>query len=206
MGGSTHLRGIVIAGVLAAVALGLGFVTLAMNQTASRASATTRHVVLPLKHRVPATAAAAKAATAKAATATAKPVKKVDPNLTAALAAGLPLTVAKALAASPVAVVQLSSASDSVAQLAAGEAKSGAGLAGAAYVVLNIDRDGGPVEKLTRLLGSLPAAPASLVYARPGKLVVTLAGFNDRTIVEQAVADALASVPPAAAPSGKAAA
>jgi hypothetical protein len=205
VGGSTHLRGIVIAGVLAAVALGLGFVTLAMNQTASRASATTRHVVLPLKHRVPA-AATSKPAAAKAATAKAKPVKKVDPNLTAALAAGLPLTVAKALAASPVAVVQLSSASDSVAQLAAAEAKSGAGLAGAAYVVLNIDRDGGPVERLTRLLGSLPAAPASLVYARPGKLVVTLAGFNDRTIVEQAVADALASVPPAAAPSGKAAA
>jgi hypothetical protein len=34
------------------------------------------------------------------------------------------------------------------------------------------------------------------VYVRPATLSVTLTGFNDRTVVEQAVADALASLPP----------
>jgi hypothetical protein len=74
--GSAHLRGIVIAGALAALALALGFVTLAMNQTASHASAAP---VLSLKARH----AAAAAANGKKAPAV-KP-KRVDPNLKAAL-------------------------------------------------------------------------------------------------------------------------
>jgi hypothetical protein len=191
---SPHLRGIVIAGVLAAVALALGFVTLAMNQTASQAS--TPKVIVPFKDRHHSTVAK-KAAAASKKTVAAKPAKpKVDPNYAAAIAAGLPPVVAKALAASPVAVVQLTSAADPVAQIAAGESKSGAALSGAAYVPVSVDRDGGAVEALTRALGTLPDAPASLVYVRPATLSVTLTGFNDRTVVEQAVADALASLPP----------
>ena len=174
-----HLRGVVIAGALAVLALALGFVTLAMNQTASKASV---HVVLPLKARHHSSAASSSTP--------AKPAKPVDPNLQAALAAGLPSPVARALAKAPVTVVQLSSASDPVAQLASAEAKSGAALAGASYVDVNIDRDGGAVATLTRLLGTLPDAPASLVYERPATLFVTLTGFNDRTVVQQAVANA----------------
>lgn len=201
MKASPHLRGIVIAGVLAAVALALGFVTLAMNQSASHAASP--KVIVPFKDRHKGTAGAAKVASAKVApakaakAAKAKPAKpKVDPNFAAAVAAGLPAVIAHGLAAAPVVVVQLTSVSDPVAQLADAEAKSAAQLAGAAYVEVSIDHDGGAVEKLTRLLGTLPDAPASLFYVRPGTSPVTLQGFNDRTVVEQAIADALASLPP----------
>jgi hypothetical protein len=180
--GSAHLRGIVIAGALAALALALGFVTLAMNQTASHASAAP---VLSLKARHAAAAAAGK----KAPAAKPKP-KRVDPNLKAALEAGLPRSVAVALAASPVAVVELTSKQDPVAQLAFGEAQAGAKLGGASFVSVDVDHDGGAVAVLTRLIGSLPVAPAALVYARPGSLVLTLPGFNDRTTVQQAAANA----------------
>lgn len=223
MKASPHLRGIVIAGVLAAVALALGFVTLAMNQTASHAASP--KVIVPFKDRHHARGAKTVAAKTTVATQTsvnavkkpakpakaakaAKPAKpKVDPNFAAARAAGLPAVVASALAASPVVVVQLTSSSDPVAQLAAAEAKSGADLAGAAYVEISVDHNGGPVEALTRMLGKLPDAPASLIYVRPATSSVTLTGFNDRTVIEQAVADALASIPatpaaPAAIPSG----
>jgi hypothetical protein len=170
----------VIAGALAALALALGFVTLAMNQTASHASTAP---VLSLKARHAAAAAAGKKAPV------AKP-KRVDPNLKAALEAGLPRTVAVALAASPVAVVELTSKQDPVAQLAFGEAQAGAKLGGASFVSVDVDHDGGAVAVLTRLIGSLPVAPAALVYARPGSLVLTLPGFNDRTTVQQAAANA----------------
>ena len=194
-----HLRGVVIAGGLAALALALGFVTLAMNQSASHAEV---HTVLPLKARHHA-ASAASGGSASAVSATAKPKPKLDPNLVAALQAGLPRPVARALASTPVAVVQLTSSSDSLAELSAAEAKSGAALAGVSYVPVNVDRDGGAVEQLTRALGSLPVAPATLVYERPAKVFITLTGFNDRTVVQQAVANATpvsaAAVPASAA-------
>ena len=181
MGASAHLRGIVIAGGLAALALALGFVTLMMNQTAAPASA---HTVLSLTARHLEKTTHKPSAT--------RPVKKVvvDPNLVAALQAGLPRSVAKALAAAPVAVVELTSPQDPVAQLALGEAKAGAALGGASFVQVNVDQNGEDVQTLTRLLGQLPTAPATLVYQRPSTLTVTLPGFNDRTTVQQAVTDA----------------
>jgi hypothetical protein len=182
--GSAHLRGIVIAGVLAAVALALGFVTLAMNQTASNAAAP---AITPLKLRHHATTTTAAKPVVKK-----KHVVRVDPNLTAALKAGLPRSVALGLAAHKVAVVQLTSQGDQIAQLALGEARAGAGLAGVAFVPVDVDGNGGAVEVLTRLLGKLPVAPATLVYIRPGTLYVTLTGFNDRTIIQQAAANAAA--------------
>ena len=190
MNASAHLRGIVIAGGLAALALALGFVTLAMNQTASRAAV---HTVLTLKAR--------RAAAEHGSTTTAKPkhVKPVDQNFLAAVQAGLPRSVAKALEKSPVAVVELTSKQDPVAKLAFGEAQAGAVAAGASFVSVNIDQDGGAVQVLTRLIGSLPVAPAALVYARPSTLSITLPGFNDSTTVHQAVADAAAGVPGAGA-------
>lgn len=179
-----------IAGALAAVALVLGLMTLAMNQTASQAST---HVVLPLKARHHAAVKAAAKPTTKVAVKVkvkVKPKAKPNPRVLAALSAGLPKSIALGLGAAPVAVVQLTSASDTVAALAAAEAKSGARLAGAAYVAVDVDRDGGAVEQLARALGTLPDAPATLVYQRPAKLVLTLPGFNDRTVVQQAAADA----------------
>jgi hypothetical protein len=170
----------VIAGVLAAVALALGFVTLAMNQTASNAAAP---AITPLKLRH-------HAVTGTTAAVTKKPVVHIDPNFTAALKAGLPRSVARALAARPVAVVQFTSQGDEVAKLAFGEARAGAALAGASLVSVAVDGNGGAVEVLTRLLGKLPTAPATLVYIRPATLYVTLAGFNDRTVIQQAAANA----------------
>jgi hypothetical protein len=187
--GSAHLRGIVIAGVLAAVALGLGFMTLAMNQTASHAAPPKTIVPLHLRHH------AVSRTTAGATTpkiAKKKHVVRIDPNLTAALKAGLPRSVARALAAHPVAVIQLTAQGDDIAKLALGEAHAGATLAGAGFVTIAVDGNGGDVEVLTRLLGKLPVSPATLVYVRPATLYLTLQGFNDRTVVEQAAADATA--------------
>ncbi len=187
--GSAHLRGIVIAGVLAAVALGLGFVTLAMNQTASKA-APTKIIPLHLRHQVAGVRTTSSATKTTAKVVKKKPVVRVDPNFTAALSAGLPRSVALALAARPVAVVQLTSNGDQIAQQALGEARVGAALGGAAFVSVAVDGNGGAVEVLTRLFGKLPVAPATLVYIRPATLYVTLPGFNDRTIIQQAAANA----------------
>jgi len=190
--GSAHLRGIVIAGVLAAVALALGFVTLAMNQTASKAATTHTIIPLHLRHHVAGaqTTSSATKTTPTAAKKKPKPVARVNPNFTAALKAGLPRSVARALAAHPVAVVQLTSQGDQIAQLALGEARAGSALAGAALVPVYVDGNGGDVEVLTRLLGKLPIAPATLIYIRPATLYVTLPGFNDRTIIQQAAENA----------------
>jgi hypothetical protein len=100
------------------------------------------------------------------------------------------------------------SPSDPVAQLATGDAKAGAALAGASFVAVDIDHDGAQVSALARALGSLPTTPATLVYVRPGTEAMTLTGYNDRTTVEQAVESARASeqasapATPAAAASG----
>ena len=194
MTSSAHLRGIVIAGALAALALALGFVTMAMNQTAAK----TPHTIVPLKDRhlagQPATTTPT-ATTAKAkAKAKVKPKPKPNPNFVAALKAGLPRSVALAFASHQIVVVELMSPSDAVATLADGEAKAGATLAGAGFVAVNVDKDGGDASKLTLALGDLPATPASLIYARPSTLAITLPGFNDRTVVQQAAVTTLAAL------------
>jgi hypothetical protein len=211
---SGHLRGIIIAGALAALALGLGFMTLVMNKTASTAPAP--HVIIPLKDRhhaagttvrkaapavrpkktvaVKAPHHAARTTAHKIAPAV-KPKKKVaakrpDANLAAALKAGLPRSVALALSKRAVVVVEVSSNADPVGKLSAAEAEAGAALAGAGFVHVNVDHDGGAVGTLTTALGKLPDAPAVLIYTRPATLTLTLAGFADRTVVQQAAASA----------------
>jgi hypothetical protein len=191
---SAHLRGIVIAGVLAAVALALGFVTLTMNQTASQAAP---KVIKPLHPRSAAKTAAAKAGKAK--TGKAKTVKsKPNAHVVAALAAGLPQAVAAQFATHSVVVVELASQRDQVSMLAAGEAKAGAKAAGAGFVAINVDVDG-LSSKLTTALGKLPSAPAALVYVRPATVANTLVGFVDRTAVQQAITSAESSAAAAAA-------
>jgi hypothetical protein len=177
---SPHLRGIVIAGALAIVALALGFVTLGMNQPSSSAAP---HTVLSLKARHLAGATPTKA----------KPVKRkpVNVHLLAALKAGLPRSVARGLVAHRVTVVALTSSTDTVATLATRETRAGAALAGASFVGVSVDRDGGDASALTALLGKLPAAPATLVYVRPGMLFLEMPGFNDKTTVQQAAHNAL---------------
>jgi hypothetical protein len=191
---SVHARGIVIAGALAALALALGFVTLAMNQTASQAAP---RVIIPLKDRHTApgsTTGATKPAVVKKKVA----VKRPNVHLVAALKAGLPRSVAEALAKNKVVVVELWSNRDPVGKLSAGEAEAGSALGGAAFVGVNVDTDGGAAGVLTTALGKLPTAPAALVYMRPATLVTTLPGFNDRTAVQQAVSSALSPTSAAA--------
>jgi hypothetical protein len=176
---SPHLRGIVIAGGLAVVALGLGFMTLAMNRAGSSAAP---HTVLSLKARHLSTTKPA-----------AKPVKRKPPNanLVAALKAGLPRSIARGLADHRVTVVALTSSTDTVATLATRETEAGARLAGASFVRVSVDRDGGDASALTALIGKLPTAPAALVYVRPGTLYALIPGFNDKTTVQQAARNAL---------------
>jgi hypothetical protein len=196
--GSVHLRGIVIAGGLAAVALCLAFVTLVMNQKASGSE--TPHKVLSLKarHAAATGAPATHVTTTAKVTATAKPKPKPkpkpNPNYVAAVQAGLPKSIARALAAHNVVVIELTSPSDPVAALANGEAKVGARLAKAGFVPIDVDKDTGDAPTLTAALDKVPVAPAVLVYVRPATLVVTLPGFNDRTVVQQAVVSALAGL------------
>jgi len=171
-----HLRGVVLAGALATLALALGLVTMAMNQSASKAT--------------PEPTLSTKSPVSKAAAAPHVKAALVDPNLAAALKAGLPRSVARGLEAHPVVIVELTSARDPVAQLAAGEARVGAKLAGASFVAVDVDREGGDAAALTQLLAQVPVAPSALVYQRPATLYVTLPGFNDRTTIEQAAANA----------------
>jgi hypothetical protein len=185
-----QLKAILLAGGLAALALVLGFLTLSMNQPSS--SAADPKPILPLHARMlpKARTASAAAVAAKAKAAKAKPAKPApDPNVVAALKEGLPQVVAAQLADHSVVVVELYSGSDQVDDLARGEAASGAALAGAGFAAVNVDRDG-PSAALTKLLGTLPPAPAALVYQRPAKLFVTLPGFNDRTTIQQAATNA----------------
>ena len=178
---SPHLRGIVIAGGLAVVALALGFMTLAMN---SAGSSSAPHTILSLKARHLSTTKAAPDA---------KHVKRKPPNadLVAALKAGLPRSIARGLEAHRVTVVALTSSTDTVATLATRETEAGARLAGASFVRVSVDRDGGDASALTALIGKLPTAPATLVYVRPGTLYAQIPGFNDKTTVQQAARNAL---------------
>jgi hypothetical protein len=146
----------------------------------------------------------AKGATTTGAKARVAAKPKPDPNVTAALKAGLPRSIALALGKRPVVVVELTSAHDPVAEMAAAEAKAGAALAGAGFVRVNVDVDGGDASTLTRTLGKLPVAPAALVYTRPATIASTLTGFNDRTAVQQAAANAVPQASGASAASSAA--
>jgi hypothetical protein len=179
---STHLRAIVLAGSLATLALALGLVTMALNESPAKSA--------PVPTLLPKTAGS------KPKAAPHLKIAPVDPNLVAALQAGLPRSVARGLAAHAVVVVELTSRHDSVAQLAAAESRAGARLAGASFVAVNVDRDGGDAAVLTRLLAEVPVAPSALVYQRPATLYVTLPGFNERATIQQAAANAVPSANP----------
>ena len=142
---SSHLRGLVIAGALAAVALGLAFFTLAMNHSGAPA-------VPQAAAALPATAIPAAVKAVVKVVPKAKPKVKPKPNrnFVAALKAGLPRSVALGLVSHRVVVVSLTSAEDSVAVMAGVEAHAGARLAGASFVRISVDRNGGDVSTLTR--------------------------------------------------------
>ena len=112
-------------------------------------------------------------------------------RISAALAAGLPLPVARALAESPTVVAVVYNPQAQVDAIAYAEARAGAGVVGASFVGLNV-LSHEEVGKLTEQLGVLPD-PAVLVFTRPAKIAARLDGFADKDTVAQAAENAARS-------------
>ncbi len=106
----------------------------------------------------------------------------------AALAAGLPLSIARALAQHSVVVVELYDPQSEVDGIAYGEAQAGAQAAGVGFLSLSVL--GHDVSKLTQKFGEVLPDPGVLVYARPATLALRLGGFVDRDTVAQAATNA----------------
>jgi hypothetical protein len=195
---SPQMRVVALAGGLAALALVGGFMMLGRMQPASSAAPLKQIKPLhPVKTTPAAKAAAAlpvakkaaarKAVPAKAKLAVQKPaVKKPAAKKPAAVAnpKGLPLVIARALAANQVVVVALYDPEAHVDAISLAEAEAGAKLAGVGFVGLNVLNQA-QSHPLTSKLGVLPD-PGLLIYLRTGDLVLRIDGFVDRDTVAQA--------------------
>jgi hypothetical protein len=113
----------------------------------------------------------------------------VSKHFSAALAAGLPLSIAQALAVSPTVVAAVFNPQSEVDGISFAEARAGASMAGAGFVGLNV-LSRADVGKLTNQLGILPD-PSILVFTRgPRPLAARIDGFADKETVAQAATDA----------------
>jgi hypothetical protein len=180
--------------LLTAVLLGGGMTMLGHGKSSVAAPHVIKHhpfgpglkkkaTVAPKKH-------SPKAVKAKAAP-TVPPVAKAptQPSVViAALAAGLPRTIATALGQHQTVVVSLYNPYSEVDGIAFAEARAGAKNAGAGFVPLNVLSEA-QIGNLTQMLGLLPD-PGLLVYIRPGTLVVRISGFVDKETVAQAAQNA----------------
>ena len=126
---------------------------------------------------------AKKAVTKPAATPVAKPKPAVSEG-------GLPAVLVAALKAEPVVVVALFDGGATIDPMARDEAAAGARLAGAGFVALDVIRNQKAAEALMVELDAVLRAPAVLVFARPGEVMVQLDGFRDRDAVAQAALNA----------------
>ena len=106
----------------------------------------------------------------------------------AAIAAGLPNSIAAELGRQRVVVVSIYNPYSEVDGIAFAEARAGAKNAGVGFVGLNVLSQA-QVGKLTQTLGLLPD-PGFLVYTRPGTLVARINGFADKETVAQAAQNA----------------
>ena len=106
----------------------------------------------------------------------------------AALVAGLPGPIAKALGKHRIVVVSLYNPYSEVDGIAFAEARAGAEMAQVGFVPVSVLSQA-QVGRLTEQLGLLPD-PGLLVYARPGTLVARLSGFADKQTVAQAAQNA----------------
>jgi hypothetical protein len=141
--------------------------------------ASTAPVATPRKHSATKTKPAAARALAQ---------KASMKRAAAALAAGLPAPVARALGQHSTVVISLYNPYSEVDGIAFAEARAGAHLAGVGFVPLNV-LSKAQVGKLTEQLGLLPD-PGLLVYVRPATLVVKISGFADKETVAQAAQNA----------------
>ena len=197
---SPPVRYAALLGLLAAVLIGAGMTMLGHGGS----TAATTHVIkhhpfgpglkhaagtIPKKHAATTTHpdAATKAKGAQAAPRVTAPAQPSAAER-AALAAGLPAAVARALGQHGVVVVSLYNPYSQVDGIAFAEARAGAQLAGVGFVPLNVLSQA-QVEKLTEQLGLLPD-PGLLVYTRPAALVARISGFADKETVAQAAQNA----------------
>jgi hypothetical protein len=158
------------------------------KDVASRASARAKSPTAAVRASKTHKAAAAKLkvapAVAKAPAQPAHAAKQVSP----ALAAGLPVSLAQSLALNGTVVAMIYNPQSKVDGIAYAEARAGAALAGAGFVGLNV-LSRAEVGKLTELLGILPD-PAVLVFTRPATLAARIDGFADKDTVAQAAQNA----------------
>ena len=109
-------------------------------------------------------------------------------QISRAVAAGLPLSLAQALALNGTVVAVVYNPQAQVDGIAFAEARAGAALAGAGFVGLNVLSQA-EVGKLTEQLGLLPD-PSVLVFTRPATLAARIDGFADKETVAQAAQNA----------------
>jgi hypothetical protein len=110
--------------------------------------------------------------------------------MVAALKAGLPLPLARALGQHRIVVISLFNPYSQVDGISFAEARAGAQLAGVGFVSLNVLSQA-QVGKLTEQLGLLPN-PGLLIYVAPSTLVARISGFADKETVAQAAQNAAA--------------
>ena len=185
-------------GLLAALALGASFML--MGHKGSPATSTppvhiVHHPFGPGIAQKTAIQSAAKTHTAKAVQSPTKhvPVARKAPERPsveiAALRAGLPASIARALGRDPVVVVELTNPQAEVDGIAYAEARAGAAEAGVGFVALNVLSQA-DISRLTQQFGQVLPDPSVLVYRRPATLAVRIDGFADKETVAQAAHNA----------------
>jgi hypothetical protein len=197
---SPPVRIAALLGLLATVLVGGGMTLIGRGETSDATPHTIKHHPFGVsakqaKHAAAPAATSKKNSAAKATTAKpttpARPVRKAPEQpsfVVAALKAGVPAPIARALGQHRVVVVSLYNPYSEVDGISFAEARAGAQLAGAGFVPLNL-LSKAEVGKLTEQLGLLPD-PGLLVYVRPGRLAVKISGFADKETVAQAAQNA----------------
>ena len=186
---SPPIRYAALCALLASVVIGGGLMMLGHK---SEGAVATPHVINKhpfgvKKHATTATKKTAPAATTKPKPQPVQAVPAKAPEqpsaMIAALAAGMPAPIAKALGKHPIVVVSVYNPYSEVDGIAFAEARAGAQMANVGFLPLSVLSQA-QVGKLTEQLGLLPD-PGLLVYTRPGNLVARISGFADKETVAQ---------------------
>ena len=191
---SPPLRYAALLGLLAAVLIAGGMMVMGHGESAVATPHVIKHHPFGPGAKTKTTVAPKKQST-KAAKAKATPTVPAAPKaperssvVIAALAAGLPAPIAKALGQHQTVVVSLYNPYSQVDGISFAEARAGARIAGVGFVALNVLSQA-QIGNLTQMLGLLPD-PGLLVYIRPGTLVAKISGFADKETVAQAAQNA----------------
>jgi hypothetical protein len=199
---SPPVRIAAIVGLIAALALGVGFMLMGHGGGSTSSPVVIRHHPFGpgAKTATPAKPGAKAPTKPTAATKGGAKVTPVvhraparPPAELAALAAGLPAKIAHALGQSRVVVVAISNPTSEVDAIAFAEAKAGAALAGVAFVPLNVLSQA-DVGALTEQYGQTLPDPGLFIYTRPAKITFQFDGFVDKETVAQAAQNAAAGL------------